>query len=435
MFLKTTFVLLAVAFAAAEGTQSGVPIPLNSPVALTKVDGTFDHHRAIVQTYNTRNKHRQNLVNLERNVGRAGFNKGVEIKAYPSSPSLDKRQGLPLADEDGSAWTGTVAIGSNAQNFTIKFDTGSSDLWVPNAHGCMGCGGHKSYDSRKSKTSQPQNGTFQIEYDDGSTVSGPIFKDTVTISGAKAINQTFSASTEISSSFRGGPFDGVLGLASQALSNLAEVRFSSHTAMPCVFNASSWKPPFVQTAFAQQAIPKNEFSLKLASHGAELLLGGTNPKLFKGAIEFHPVNASTGFWQIGGGSILQGGKAVVSGFESIVDSGTSFIFGPADQVKEFYDSIPGSQLFDEENGLYSYPCTGKTVFKVAFQWGGQAWAISPKDFNLGETLAGSGQCVGAISGVDIGLGDNVWQLGGSFMKNVYTVFSFANNAVGFAALK
>lgn len=54
MFLKTTFVLLAVAFAAAEGTQSGVPIPLNSPVALTKVDGTFDHHRAIVQTYNTR---------------------------------------------------------------------------------------------------------------------------------------------------------------------------------------------------------------------------------------------------------------------------------------------------------------------------------------------------------------------------------------------
>lgn len=149
--------------------------------------------------------------------------------------------------------------------------------------------------------------------------------------------------------------------------------------MPCVFNASSWKPPFVQTAFAQQAIPKNEFSLKLASHGAELLLGGTNPKLFKGAIEFHPVNASTGFWQIGGGSILQGGKAVVSGFESIVDSGTSFIFGPADQVKEFYDSIPGSQLFDEENGLYSYPCTGKTVFKVAFQWGGQAWAISPKE--------------------------------------------------------
>ena len=77
-------------------------------------------------------------------------------------------------------------------------------------------------------------------------------------------------------------------------------------------------------------------------------------------------------------------------------------------------------------------------------------------FNLGETFAGSGQCVGALSGEDVGLGDNVWLLGDryvvslcmlpsceksspslffSFMKNVYTAFSFDQNAVGFAPLK
>lgn len=73
-------------------------------------------------------------------------------------------------------------------------------------------------------------------------------------------------------------------------------------------------------------------------------------------------------------------------------------------------------------------------------------------FNLGEV--GSGQCVGALAGQDIGLGANVWLLGDrcffrlasihiweglttshSFMKNVYTAFSFDQNAVGFAALK
>ena len=55
-------------------------------------------------------------------------------------------------------------------------------------------------------------------------------------------------------------------------------------------------------------------------------------------------------------------------------------------------------------------------------------------FSLGETSSGSGRCVGALAGQDIGLGSNVWLLGDSFMKNVYTVFSFEQNAVGFAAL-
>ena len=56
-------------------------------------------------------------------------------------------------------------------------------------------------------------------------------------------------------------------------------------------------------------------------------------------------------------------------------------------------------------------------------------------FSLGETTTGSGKCVGALAGQDIGLGSNVWLLGDSFMKNVYTAFSFDKNAVGFATLK
>ena len=55
-----------------------------------------------------------------------------------------------------------------------------------------------------------------------------------------------------------------------------------------------------------------------------------------------------------------------------------------------------------------------------------------RSFNLGS--ASSGQCVGAIAGQDLGLGNNVWLLGDSFMKNVYTAFSFDKNAVGFAKL-
>ena len=75
--------------------------------------------------------------------------------------------------------------------------------------------------------------------------------------------------------------------------------------------------------------------------------------------------------------------------------------------------------------------------------------------SLGETSSGSGKCVGALAGQDLGLGENVWLLGDrcvrcsarragreevlmardSFMKNVYSAFSFDKNEVGFASLK
>ena len=55
-------------------------------------------------------------------------------------------------------------------------------------------------------------------------------------------------------------------------------------------------------------------------------------------------------------------------------------------------------------------------------------------FNLGKVSRNSQYCVGALSGQDLGLGSNVWLLGDSFMKNVYTVFSFDQNNVGFATL-
>lgn len=42
--------------------------------------------------------------------------------------------------------------------------------------------------------------------------------------------------------------------------------------------------------------------------------------------------------------------------------------------------------------------------------------------------------MGSLAGQDIGLGSNVWLLGDSFMKNVYTAFSFDKDSVGFAKL-
>lgn len=107
------------------------------------------------------------------------------------------------------------------------------------------------------------------------------------------------------------------------------------------------------------------------------------------------------------------------------------MFGPAADVKAVYDAA-GGQLFDEQNGFFSFPCNSPPA--IAFNWGGQDWEISPENISLGETQSGSGQCVGALAAQDLGLGNGVWLLGDSFMKNVYTAFSFDDSAVGFAKL-
>jgi cathepsin D len=80
--------------------------------------------------------------------------------------------------------------------------------------------------------------------------------------------------------------------------------------------------PFFVTAFDQGAVPSNEFSFYLSTTGSELYLGGTNPSLYSGAIEFHSVSSS-GFWQIGGAEAIVNGAVTNSGFDTILDSGIS----------------------------------------------------------------------------------------------------------------
>ncbi|CDO69152.1 hypothetical protein BN946_scf185042.g54 [Trametes cinnabarina] len=399
MFCKASLITVALALIAAASPieeKAGIRIPLEKRGSLTNADGTFNREKAIISTAKTINKHRANLLNLEKNVGRHAFNKGAEIKPLVVVPSANvtKRQNEPLTDEeDDLEWAGTISIGTPGQKFLIDFDTGSSDLWVPSSS-CRSstCSSKKKYTASSSSTSSKKSGTFNIEYGDGSTVSGPVYTDTVTVAGVTVKNQYFSPVTTLSSSFADDPIDGLLGLAYPEISNLDE-------------------SPFFNTAVSQGAVDEGVFGFKLASSGSELYLGGTNSDLYSGSIEYHDVDTSTGFWQLPGATAYVGSKAVVSNFETIIDSGTTIMYGPPSAVRTLYKSVSGSKL-----------------------WGGKKWAISADNFNLGETETGSGQCVGALAGQDVGLGSNVWLLGDSFMKNVYTAFSFDDDSVGFAEL-
>ncbi|TBU37374.1 protease [Dichomitus squalens] len=358
-----------------------------------------------IRISNPEAKHRQNLINLKNNVGVKAFNKGASIKPLATIPTHVKRDGVDLTDQENDLlWTGEITIRHG------RLEVCSSDLWVPSTS-CDSCGSHNKYDP--STSGKKESGSFSISYGDGSTASGDPYTDTVTVGGVKVTGQYLAAVTQESSEFQSDPSDGLLGLAFPAISSL------NHD-------------PFFFTAVSQGTAKEGRFGFKLASSGSELYIGGTNSDLYKGDIEYHDISSDNGFWQIGGASVSVGGKSVADSFDTIIDSGSTIITAPTDAAKSFWDAVDGSDVYDSSQGLYSYPCDSAP--EVSFNWGGKDWAISSENLSLGETESGSGSCVGAISGGDLGLGDNVWLLGDTLLKNTYTVFSVDDNGVGFAEL-
>lgn len=78
---------------------------------------------------------------------------------------------------------GYLDIGTPPQTFTVVFDTGSSNLWVP----CKGCNAiseacnfHKTFDCDSSKTCVKSNKLISIQYGTGS-VKGLVYYDLVCV--------------------------------------------------------------------------------------------------------------------------------------------------------------------------------------------------------------------------------------------------------------
>ncbi|EIW51548.1 acid protease [Trametes versicolor FP-101664 SS1] len=410
MFCKSALLslALAVAVSASPITQDGgIAIALTKRGSLTHPNGTFNGEKAVAARLKLESKHRQNLINLEHNIGSAKFQ---ELYPGVDTSKLAKRAGIPLTDqEDDLEWTGSISIGSPAQTFNVDFDTGSADLWVPSSS-CSSCKGHKQYNPSRSSTSQSERGSFSIEYGDGSTASGSVFTDTVTAGGVTVTNQYLSGVTSESSEFTQDPADGLMGLALTPISELGH-------------------DPFFVSAVNQGVVAESVFGFKLAPSGSELYIGGTNSRLFSGSLEYHPIVKNNGFWQIGNGKALLNGRTVASDIQTIIDSGTTLMGAAESTVAAFYNNIPGSG-FNDQFQTYTFPCDQTP--QVSFSWGGKTWAIDENDFNLGQVSGND--CAGALTVVDLNQPSNVWLLGDTFMKNVYTAFSIDQNAVGFAAL-
>jgi len=148
-----------------------------------------------------------------------------QVAAAASIADGAKSENVVIKDYSNAQYYGSIEIGSPPQKFTVIFDTGSSNLWVPKVN-CKNCGywfingGKSKYDEAKSSTFVGDGSDFHIQYGSGD-VRGYFSVDSVTLAEDVVISgQKFAEVDDAGGLGVGyvmGKFDGILGLGFEGL--------------------------------------------------------------------------------------------------------------------------------------------------------------------------------------------------------------------------
>ncbi|KAJ3586986.1 hypothetical protein NHX12_013377 [Muraenolepis orangiensis] len=318
----------------------------------------------------------------------------------------------PLTNYLDTQYFGEISIGSPGQMFNVVFDTGSANLWVP-SQSCSpfstACFTHNRYDSSRSGTHMDNGTGFSIQYASG-TVRGFLSEDVVVIGGIPVV-QVFAEATALSAMpFIFAKFDGVLGMGypNAAIDGITPV----------------FDGIMSQHVLKEEVDPKH-------SPGGELVLGGTDPDYYTGSFNYVDTE-EMGKWQVTMKGVSIGDQLMfcVQGCTAVIDTGSSYITGPASSVSELMRTI-GAQL--DESG-YKVNCElVKALPTVTFHLGGHEYELSHEDYILWHTQLQGDVCSVTFRGLDVPPPTGpIWILGANFIARYYTEFDRQNNRIGFA---
>ncbi|KAJ7090865.1 acid protease, partial [Mycena belliarum] len=308
-----------------------------------------------------------------------------------------------------------VKIGTPGVTLNLDFDTGSSDLWVWSSELTrVSTRGHNIYNPSKSKTASKQSrSTWNISYGDGSSASGNVYLDTVTIGGVAVPKQAVELAQKMSAQFASGEgSDGLLGLAWPAINTVSP---------------KPVKTP-VQNMIDQKLIAKPLFTVKLdrGDNAGFYSFGEIDTSVTPNPITYTPVDNSEGFWMVPSTSYQLNGTTIErSDNTAILDTGTTLALIDDDAVSAIYGAIQGAK-FDQNQGGWMYPASS-AVPSLAFAIGDTMYTLNAADFPYGE--AEDGYVFGGVQS----RGTNPFDiLGDIFLKSVYVVFNQGESTVGLA---
>lgn len=119
-----------------------------------------------------------------------------------------------------------VQVGTPPQTLNLDFDTGSSDLWVFSTEtAAREVHGQTLYDAgASSSAARVEGAAWSISFGDGSSSSGDVFMDTVSVGGLVVKKQAVESARQVSASFTTDPLDGLMGLAFSSINAVTPER-------------------------------------------------------------------------------------------------------------------------------------------------------------------------------------------------------------------
>ncbi|NXU16427.1 PEPA protein, partial [Pardalotus punctatus] len=336
------------------------------------------------------------------------------LKQHPSNIAAKYFPGITVEsmknymDEE---YFGTISIGTPPQEFTVVFDTGSSNLWVPSVFcSSPACSDHNRFNPAASSTYLSTNDTLFIAYGTGS-MTGVLGYDTVNVAGINVRNQIFGlAETEPGDFFYYTPFDGILGLAFPSI-------------------ASSGATPVFDNMMIENLVDRHLFSVYLSRDsrgGSFVLFGGIDPYYTTKGISWIPLSAKT-YWQISMQSVSLNGAPVAcsSGCQAIVDTGTTLLAAPIRALQTLLSHLGASS-----SGEISCEAAHRLP-DIIFHIRGKEFPVPPRAY----VIRNNGYCTLGLQGMDVPTEEGeLWILGDVFIREYYVIFDRANNEVGLSRL-
>ncbi|XP_075030149.1 embryonic pepsinogen-like [Calonectris borealis] len=303
---------------------------------------------------------------------------------------------------------GTISIGTPPQDFTVVFDTGSSNLWVPSVS-CtsLACQNHQMFNPSHSSTYKSTGQNLSIQYGTGD-MEGIVGSDTVTVASLVDTNQLFGLSTaEPGQFFVHVKFDGILGLGYPNL-------------------AAGGIMPVFDNLVNESLLEENLFSVYLSCEttGSVVIFGGIDESYFTGSINWISVSYQD-YWQISMDSIIVNSQEIAcrGGCQAIVDTGTSLVAGPPSSISNIQSAVGARQ---DTYGEYNVNCSSISAMPdVIFVIDGVQYPV-PAFAYIEQN--DRGPCISSFQNTS---GD-LWILGDVFIRVYYSIFDRANNRVGLA---
>jgi hypothetical protein len=279
--------------------------------------------------------------------------------------------------------------------------------------------GHNIFDPSKSSTfKKSADLAWKISYGDGSSASGSVGTDVVTVGGLKIENQAVELAKTLAQQFSEGTGDGLLGLAFPSINTIT--KNGSHDPQPTP----------VANMMTQTDVPKDAQLFTSAFYSSRdddpksfYTFGWIDQDLVKASgedISWTDVDNSEGFWMFNSPSATINGQTInLSSNTAIADTGTTLAL-VSDQVCDaLYKQIKGATYSDQYQGyIFPFSVTVDDLPDFSVAIGDKEFVIQKED--LAFAPADDSNWYGGVQS----RGNNPFDiLGDTFLKSVYAVSS------------